>query len=285
MKISVIIACKDEKDTVAKTIDSVLLQTYNNFEIIVLDGNSTDGTLAILESYQDRIKLHSGKEDGIYNAMNDGIELATGEILYFLNANDTLCSNDIFEKVVKEFESGKYDIIYGDTNFQNKNEKGETTNTFVSHKDFYSKFVWAYRNINHQSTFYKKCLFEKYGNYNQAEFKILADVEFTTKVITQKDVKHLYLPIVIANYNANGLSSYDNPKNIQIARKEKEEIAKNYLNMEYNLFKIYNFFFNNFFTTKFNEFLKKTFGLEIIFKIRDFKRMLGRTFIWWSRKV
>lgn len=280
LKISVIIVCKNERDTVEKSIESVISQSYKNFEIIVLDGNSTDGTLDELKKYQDKIKLIIGKENGIYNAMNDGIDLATGEILYFLNANDSLFSNDVFETVIKYFEKGKYDLIFCDTMFQ-----GREGSTFVTHEDFYSRFVWAYRNINHQSTFYKKWLFEKYGKYKQDEFKILADVEFTTHAITQKDVKHLYLPIIVANYNNLGISSYDNPQNIAIARKEKAIIAKTYLNFEYNMFKIYNFFFNNFITTKFNEWIKKTYGLKTLFKIRDFKRILGRFFIWKTRKI
>lgn len=280
IRISVIIVCKNERDTIAKAIESVISQSYKNFEIIVLDGNSTDGTLEELKKYQDKIRLVLGKENGIYSAMNDGIDLATGEILYFLNANDSLFSNDVFETVIKYFEKSKYDLIYGDTMFQSRD-----ANTFVTHEDFYSKFVWAYRNINHQSTFYKKWLFEKYGNYKKDEFKILADVEFTTRVITKKEVKHLYLPIIIANYNAQGISSYDNPQNIALARKEKEKIAKTYLNFEYNIFKIYNFFFNNFITTKFNDWIKKTYGLKTLFKIRDFKRILGRIFIWKTRKI
>lgn len=280
LKISVIIVCKNERETIAKAIESVLSQSYKDFEIIVLDGNSTDGTLEVLEIYKDKIKLVLGKENGIYSAMNDGIDLVTGEILYFLNANDSLFSNDVFETVIKYFKNGDYDLIYGDTMFKYKDE-----NMLVTHEDFYSRFVWAYRNFDQQSIFYKKWLFEKFGKFKQNEFKILADVEFTTHVITQKDVKHLYLPLIIANYDAHGMSSYDNPQNIAIARKEKAIIAKKYLNFEYNLFNIYNFFFNNFITTKFNEWIKKTYGLKTLFKIRDFKRILGRIFIWKTRKI
>jgi len=285
MKISVIIACKNEKDTISQTLDSILSQTYGDFEIVVVDGNSTDGTLDILASYDEKIRLILGQEKGIYPAMNEGIGAVTGEILYFLNANDFLFSNDVFEKVIKAFSDNDCDIIYGDTNFQTKNEDGTLKNTYISHKNFYSKFVWAYRNINHQSTFYKKWLFDKYGKYNGNDFKILADVEFTTHVVTQKEVKHLYLPILVANYNAEGVSSYENPQNILRAREEKELIAKKYLNFEHNLFMIYNIFFMNAITIKFNNFLKEKFGLGLIFKIRDLKRSLGRILIWWTRRI
>lgn len=285
MKISVIIACKNEKDTVEKTIESVLSQSYKNFEIIVLDGNSTDGTLEILQNYQDKIRLVKGQAEGIYSAMNEGINLSTGDLLYFLNANDSLFSNDVFEEIIQNFKEENCDIIFGDTNFQTTDKNGKVANTIVSHSDFYSKFVWAYRNLNHQSTFYKKWLFVKYGNYKKEEFEILADVEFTTHVITQSDVSWLYIPLVIANYNAEGFSSYNNPQNVLAARREKEIIAKKYLNFEYNMFLIYNFFFAGPSIYKLNGFLKKKWGVEILYKIRDFKRILGRTFIWWIRKI
>lgn len=276
MKISVIIACKNEKNTIQKTLDSVLEQTYKDYEIIAVDGNSTDGTLDILKKYP-QIKLISGEENGIYPAMNKGIEASSGDILYFLNANDSLYAPDIFEKIVAVFATKNPDLIYGDTNFQSDGK-----NIFVSHKDFYSKFVWAYRNINHQSTFYKKSLFEKYGNYDES-FKILADVEFTTKVATQKDVKTKYLPIIIANYNHEGVSSYKNPENVEISRQEKKEISKNYLRFEYNLFAVYNLIFGylNALTIKI---LKEKHGLNSVYRFRDFKRKIGRTF-WWTRRI
>lgn len=276
MKISVIIVCKNEKDTIQKTLDSVFSQTYKDFEIIAVDGNSTDGTLEVLKKTP-RIKLITGEEKGIYSAMNKGIESASGDILYFLNANDSIYSPDVFEKIIAAFATQNVDLIYGDTNFQ-----ADGKDTFVSHKDFYSKFVWAYRNINHQSTFYKKTLFEKYGVYDES-FKILADVEFTTRVATKKRTKTLYLPIIIANYNHEGFSSYKNPDNIELARKEKKIIAKRYLRFEYNIFKIYNFFFGylNNLTIKF---LKEKFGLDAVYKFRDIKRKIGRTF-WWTRRI
>ena len=283
MKISVIIVCKNEKDTIGKTLKSVFAQTYKNFEIIVVDGNSTDGTLELLKKYIN-IKLITGQEQGIYPAMNAGIEESTGEILYFLNANDSLFSNDIFEKITKAFIKNNCDLIYGDTNFQSLDKNGKTNNTYISHKDFYSKFVWAYRNINHQSTFYKKWLFDKYGKYN-TNFQILADVDFTTKVIIKKNVSSLYLPFLIANYDTDGLSSYKNAESYKILKKEKQLIAKNYLTVEYTLFSIYNVFFNNFLIQKINNSLKSKFGLNIILKIRDTKRNIGRIFFWWMRKI
>lgn len=285
MKISVIMACKNEKNTIEKAIESVLFQTYKNFEIIVVDGHSTDGTLELLKKYSDYVKIFPEREKGIYQAMNYGIELADGDIFYFLNANDSIFNENVFERVMKCFDETNADFIYGDTNFQSRGKNGETVDSIVSHKDFYSKFVWAYRNLNHQSTFYKKELFEKYGNYDCKNFEILADVELTTKVSVQKGVKIFYLPIVIANYNSEGVSSYNNPENIKKARIEKETIVKTYLPFENKLFKVYDFVFAPLIGERANNFIKKRFGLKVLFKIRDFKRAIGRIFFWWWRRI
>lgn len=277
MKISVIIACKNEQDTIEKTLESIFAQTYRDYEVIAIDGNSTDGTFEILQKYP-QINIILDEENGIYPAMNRGIEASKGDILYFLNANDSLHSPDVFAQVIGAFVTKGADMIYGDTIFQTK-----YGNTFISHKDFYSKFVWAYRNINHQSTFYKKWLFEKYGNYS-LNYKILADVDFTTRVAVQKSVKKQYLPIIIANYNHEGFSSYNNPENVAISKKEKKVIAKKYLKLESTLFRIYDFFFgplNNII----NKILKQKYGLDGVYRFRDFKRALGRVFIWWMRKI
>jgi glycosyltransferase involved in cell wall biosynthesis len=276
MKISVIIACKNEVDTIEKTINSVLEQTYTDFEIIAIDGNSTDGTLDIIREYP-KVTLITGEENGIYPAMNKGIENANGDILYFLNANDYLYSNDVFEKIIAVFATQKPDIIYGETIF-----KTEDKEVFVSHKDFYSKFVWAYRNINHQSTFYKKWLFDKYGQYDES-YKILADVDFTTKCVTQNDVKAVYTNQVVAYYNHEGVSSYSNPENVKIAQREKKRISKKYLKLESALFTLYNLIFG--LPNKFiNKTLKNKYGLDAIYKYRDIKRSIGRSF-WWLRKI
>lgn len=277
MKISVIVACKNEKDTIQKTLDSIFEQTYKDFEVIVLDGNSTDGTLEFLRKTP-RIRLVTGEENGIYPAMNKGIELAQGEILYFLNANDSLYSIDVFEKIVAVFVTQNVDFIYGDTLFHNQDGT-----TFISHKDFYSKFVWAYRNLNHQSIFYKKALFDRYGKYDE-NLKILADVEFTTKIAMQKKVKSAYIPIIIANYNHEGTSSYSNPQNVETAKKEKKLISKKYLAFEYGIFKIYNIFFgipNELINKK----LKEKYGLKAVYRFRDLKRKIGRVLIWPLRKI
>ena len=114
MKISVITVCYNEAATIEKTLESIFNQTYQNIEFIVIDGGSTDGTLDIIEKYKDKIAYFvSEPDEGIYNAMNKGIKASSGEVLYFLNANDTLYSDDVLETVVSVFEKGNYDFVYG----------------------------------------------------------------------------------------------------------------------------------------------------------------------------
>ena len=114
MKISVITICLNEKNNIERTIKSVIGQTYNDFEYVIIDGGSTDGTLEIIDNYKDHIdKLISEKDKGIFDAQNKGVLNANGDYVIFLNSGDHFVNDTILEKVInKGLES---DVVYGDT--------------------------------------------------------------------------------------------------------------------------------------------------------------------------
>lgn len=123
MKVSIITVVWNNADTIKDAIESVLNQTYKNIEYIIVDGGSTDGTIEIIQSYGNKIsKFISEKDEGIYDAMNKGIKLATGDIVGILNSDDFYKSNDVIETVVREFISKDIDCLYGDLEYVDKND-------------------------------------------------------------------------------------------------------------------------------------------------------------------
>ena len=188
MKISIITVCYNEAATIEKTFKSIFSQSYTNIESIVIDGGSTDGTLDIIEKYKDKIAYFvSEPDEGIYNAMNKGIKASSGEVLYFLNANDTLYSEDVIENVINTFKKEHSAFVYGNINliYPAKNE-------IKKHNKGINYHILLNQQICHQAVFYKKSLFDKFGLYDE-NFSIAADHDFNMKILTNKKTKTFYL--------------------------------------------------------------------------------------------
>jgi glycosyltransferase involved in cell wall biosynthesis len=123
VKISIITVVYNNKDTIKDAIESVLNQTYKNIEYIIIDGGSTDGTIDIIKSYRDKIdKFISEKDNGIYDAMNKGLKLASGDIVGILNSDDIYFNENVILNVVAKFEESKTDSIYGDLYYVDEND-------------------------------------------------------------------------------------------------------------------------------------------------------------------
>ena len=121
IRFSIITVCYNSESTIFETIQSVKNQTYTNYEHIIIDGSSTDNTLDIINKYKnnsDKVKVISEPDNGIYNAMNKGIKLASGELIVFLNSDDTFESNAL--EIITNHYNSKIDIIYGNVYWQEK---------------------------------------------------------------------------------------------------------------------------------------------------------------------
>lgn len=204
MKISVITVCLNAKDTIEKTFISIKNQTYKNIERIVIDGVSTDGTLDIINKYKDSIThFVSEKDTGIYNAMNKGLKYVTGDIVYFLNATDSLYDDKVLEKVVSEFKKHPdLEVLWGDIEFTEENREPRT------HKndDIKIKNDFLYNNPCHQAIFYKSELFKKYGNYDE-NIKIFGDCDLNVRMLVTNNAKCKYIPEIIACFEIGGIST------------------------------------------------------------------------------
>jgi len=203
MKLSIITVNLNNKDGLQKTIDSVISQTFKDFEWIVIDGGSVDGSKELIEKYSDQISYWVSEPDkGIYNAMNKGIKQAKGEYVLFLNSGDYLFSTDVLQKIFSFNNSS--DIIYG---YVAREIDGTVQNLtgFLS-KDDISLIDLYYQTIPHQGSFFKTSLFERFGLYNE-NLKIVADREFYIKTIIYGNISVKFLPITVSYFDDGGISS------------------------------------------------------------------------------
>lgn len=204
MKISVITVCYNSAETIEKTILSVANQTYKNIEYIIVDGNSKDATLAIIKKNENTItKWVSEPDKGLYDAMNKGIAMATGDLIGVLNSDDVFNSETVIENLV---------------DFHEKNDVDASVGNIIQHKKngkivrLYSSKYWNPDKLTigfmppHPSVFFKKELFEKFGNYDLG-FKIGADYELITRFFLKNKISWKYSGITTTVMLVGGLSS------------------------------------------------------------------------------
>lgn len=224
MKISVITICYNEPD-VEKTCESIINQTFQDFEWIVIDGGSTEPTLSILNKYRDRMNIFvSEKDEGIYNAMNKGIRLAQGKYLHFLNAGDMYFEKNSLEIAVKNLNA---DIVYGDLEFFKGNEK------FIRKFPDKVPYGWfCFNYLPHPASFIKKELFDKYGLYNEQN-KIVSDWEKWIEFIDINNASYKHIPIILASHNHEGVSSTISDEQIE----ERNSVIQKYYGDKVQTFK------------------------------------------------
>ncbi|KAB1154767.1 glycosyltransferase family 2 protein [Flavobacterium luteum] len=219
-KLSIITINYNDKKGLKKTLESVVSQTYDEYEFIVIDGGSTDGSKDLILEYADKISYWVSENDnGVFHAMNKGIKVATGDFVIFMNGGDTFYSEATLSQVVPELNS-QFDIYYGDNYKESGNSK--RLKTYPEHLQF--SFFYT-SSLNHQSTFIRKSLFEEHFYYNE-EYKIASDWEFFAYVICHKNVPYKYLKKTISVYDFNGISS--NPKFSEVFHKEKSQSIQKY---------------------------------------------------------
>lgn len=215
MLISIITINFNDLQGLKKTMTSVLGQTYTGIEYIVIDGGSTDGSKEYLETHQDSLSYWVSEPDkGIYNAMNKGIDQATGDYLLFLNSGDSFNNNEVLDRFV-EYKPIE-DIVYGDSVFiyQNKESKLKKMPSYLEGMTVF------YRTLNHQAVFHNKRIFDKGKRYNET-YKMLADWVLYNEVILFDGGSYRHIDMVIVNYDANGFSS--KPENAAIMQKDREK--------------------------------------------------------------
>lgn len=222
MKLSIITINYNNRDGLQKTVDSVVSQTYKNFEWIIIDGGSTDGSKELIEQYQDHCAYWCSEPDkGIYNAMNKGVEKATGEYCLFLNSGDRLHDDTVVDKIVKEFDG--MDFISGDEWWVNENYQMIKKN---ENPDFVTKYHMLVGILWHQCTFIKTSLLKEHP-YDES-LKIAADWEemFYEFLINNRTYKHCR--IIVSDFVVGGMSE----RNWALLCSERKMIRDKYLSQK-----------------------------------------------------
>lgn len=225
-KVSLITATYNSALNIKSCLNSIVNQTYSKIEILIIDGKSSDRTIEIVNSYRDKfsyIKLISEKDYGIYDALNKGIHLATGDVIGFVHSDDFLASPQIISQIINEISNKKLDGVYGDLNYVQKFNVNKIVRKWKSN-DFDNKLLKKGWMPAHPTLFLKKSVFEKHGLFD-LNYSISADYDFMLRVLSDMSLKFGYLPKVITIMRVGGVSNRS-LKNIILKIKEDYMIIK-----------------------------------------------------------
>lgn len=200
--VSIILATYNCGPKVEKTIKSIISQNKDLFELIVIDGNSTDDTLETVRKYENDLILISEEDRGVYDAYNKGINLATGKYFYFIGAGDCLKA-DVLDYVKDVLQPENIDFMYGDAYF-NKNQ--------MSHGGEFSNLRLCLTNICQQAIFYHHKIFSQLGRF-ELRYKIYSDWVLNIKCYGSKEIRKKYIQKTIAEYEGGGLSETEKDNN------------------------------------------------------------------------
>lgn len=248
IKISIITAVYNCRDTIAQTIESILSQDYSNIELIVIDGGSTDGTLDILNQYRDYIDLFiSERDEGIYDALNKGIQFSTGGVIGFLHADDSYTDKNVLKKIRQAFCTSGVDIVYSDLVYVKNGPITDVIRYWRSGPfDRGSlKYGWM---PPHPTIYARKSVYDIFGGFDR-KYLISADYDFMLRILLNHNVKISYIPEVLVRMRIGGIS---NRSIKNIFRKSIEDIK---IIHHHKIGGFYTIFCKNF--RKINQFLVK----------------------------
>ena len=206
MKMSVITVCFNSAQTISLTLRSVCEQTHDHVEHIVIDGGSSDGTLALIAAEGKRVaKLVSEPDHGIYDAMNKGIELATGDVVAFLNADDYYRDATVLARVAAVMHDEGLDAIYGDVEFFRIGQPRGVARRYNSGRFTARRLGWGWMPA-HPALFVRRGLFERYGAF-RTDYRIAGDFEFVARVFQHAHLRHRHLSEVLVRMKLGGIST------------------------------------------------------------------------------
>ena len=229
MKVSIITATYNSGMTLRDTIESVLRQSYGQIEHVIVDGGSNDNTLDIIREfepqYKGRLKWISEKDRGIYDAMNKGIALATGDVIGILNSDDFYTSDNVVEILARTLEETGSDAVYGDIHFVDDRDLCRCVRYYSSKgfRRWKMRLGWM---PAHPSFYCRKAIYEKYGNFDTS-YKIGADFENLLRFIFVHRIQIVYVPIDCVTMRTGGASTQGFKSHRQILSDHQRAFKKN----------------------------------------------------------
>ncbi len=208
MKISIITVVYNNEKTIQDAMQSVLGQTYKNIEYVIIDGSSKDNTVNLIKEYKDQLgHFVSEKDNGLYDAMNKGIQACTGDVIGILNSDDLYQDSQVIAAVMEEFKNDKVlDIVYGDLVYVKSND----TNTIVRNwksKEYYKRF---FENANvppHPALFVRSKVYKEAGLFD-LQFKLAADYELMLRMFKKHNFKSKYINRLIIKMRLGGATNH-----------------------------------------------------------------------------
>lgn len=227
--VSIITVAYNSAATIEDTIKSVLAQTYGNIEYIIVDGQSSDATVEIIQKYEAAFhgRLHwiSEKDKGIYDAMNKGISMATGDVVGILNSDDYFTSNDVVERMMSAFADTSLDAVYGDIHFI-RDGNPDICVRYYSSKRFSLGWLRFGFMPAHPSFYARRKVFEKAGLY-RTDYKIGSDYEMMVRLFLVHHIKAQYIPMDFVTMRTGGLSTRNLHSKLQLIKDDVRACREN----------------------------------------------------------
>jgi glycosyltransferase len=206
LKVSIITIVFNNRATIEGCVRNVLSQSYKEIEYIVIDGGSNDGTIDILQAYREKISQWISEPDqGIYDAMNKGIRMATGQVIGFLHSSDIYAHPRVIEEVARVFENSNVSSVYGDLQYVDKEDLNRVIRNWKSSPYRLGKFRQGWM-PPHPTFFVKKEIYEKYGYFN-THFRIAGDYELMLRFLERYRISAAYIPEVLVKMRWGGISN------------------------------------------------------------------------------
>lgn len=220
MKISIITASFNSAGTIRDTLQSVAKQDYQPVEHIIIDGLSRDNTLAIVGEFPHVARVVSEKDNGIYDAMNKGVQLASGEVVGILNSDDFYNSPEVLSRVMAAFQDPSVDVVYGDLQYVKQNDVYVVTRHWRSgqYKKKYFYYGWM---PPHPTFFVRRRIYDEVGLFN-TDLRSAADYEIMLRILVRYNARASYVPHVLVKMRAGGMSNASFKNRLRANREDRK---------------------------------------------------------------